>query len=181
MAAVSKPFGVGWKAGRHDSEARHVRVVRLDALRVIRAAAQAATVGGADHQRTLRVAIGAEADARGVGDDVIGGRVHEVGELNLGHRAQAAHRHAHRQAGDPELHHRRIDHPLGAELSQQAVGRAEHPAERANVLAEDDDALVALHLLAQRFAHRFDDRQRAALGRRRLRELGSARCGHARG
>ena len=75
---------------------------------------------------------------------MIGGGVHEVGELDLGDGPQAAHRHADRQPGDAELHHRRVDHAFGPKLGQQPVGGAEHPAERADVLAEDDDPFVAL-------------------------------------
>src|SRR5205085_1118510 len=37
----------------------------------------------------------------------------------------------------------------------------EHTAQRTDVLAEDDNALVAGHFLAQRLAHRFDHREGA--------------------
>ncbi len=75
-------------------------------------------------------------------------------ELDLGHRAQAVERHADRGADDAGLGERRVDHAVGAELVEQARGRAEHAAELADVLAEDDDARVGLHLRAQSVANR---------------------------
>ncbi len=53
-------------------------------------------------------------------------------------------------ADDRRLGQRRVDHALAAEAIEQPVGGAEHAAVVRHVLAEDDDALVARHLLVER-------------------------------
>src|SRR5262249_61337305 len=68
------------------------------------------------------------------------------------------------ESGDAELHHRCIDDTFGSKLREQSVGGAKYAAEWSDVLTEDDDTLVALHLLTQRYADRFDDRQRTRRG-----------------
>jgi hypothetical protein len=90
---------------------------------------------------------------------VIRGGVHEVGELDFGYWAQATHGHADSNAGDAELHHGRVDDAFGSKLSQEAVGRPKHTPERTYVFAEDNDAFVAQHLLAQGFSDGLDDSQ----------------------
>ena len=151
-------LGIARKARRHHAQAWHVRVVGLDALRVIRAAAQATTVRGADHQRAGGVAVGPKANARGVGNDVVGSGVDEVGELDLGDRPQAAHGHAHGEARDAELHHGRVDNAFRPKFRQQAVRGAKDAAEGSDVLAENHHALVTLHLLSQGLADGLNER-----------------------
>ena len=58
--------------------------------------------------------------------------------------------HADGDPADRELGERRIDHPLLAEFLQQALGRAEHAAVGADVLAEHHDALVLAHRPGER-------------------------------
>src|SRR5262249_44722540 len=62
-------------------------------------------------------------------------------------RLQARHRRAHRRAEDRKLRDRRVLDALRAEFLEQAHRGLEHAARGGGVLAEQHDALVALHLL----------------------------------
>ena len=87
-----------------------------------------------------------------------------VEELNLNHRLQPARRHSGRSTHDRCLGKRRIEHPVGPKIALQAKGQFEHAAFAfdhlllqillaatiGHVLPEDHDALVSLHLIAQR-------------------------------
>ena len=86
-----------------------------------------------------------------------------VEELNLHHRLESAHGHAEGAAHDVGFGQRRVEDALGAELALQAAGDLEDSALAlqllvvqiffvgavGDILAEDDDALVAPHLVAQ--------------------------------
>ena len=80
----------------------------------------------------------------------------EVGELHLGDRPQAHHRGAGRAADDRRLRERRVDHAPGAELLLEALRHLERAAVDADVLADQEDALVVLHLLAEAVADRLE-------------------------
>ena len=108
-------------------------------------------------------------------DHLLERRVAERVELHLDHGPHAVHRHADRRADDPRLRERRVPDAVLAELRLQAVGHAEDAAERADVLAVDDDAVVGGHGVAQRGVQgaghgelrRGGCRGRSLLGRRR--------------
>ena len=78
-------------------------------------------------------------------------------------------------ADDHRLGHWRVDHPLVAELGPQAVGRQEHAALLADVLAEHDDALVAPHLVGKGVADRLDEGLRGTPRPARARRRGRRR------
>ena len=82
----------------------------------------------------------------------------EVGELHLGDGTEAPDRRADRDPHDARLGDGRVDDAVRPELLDEAVRDAEHPAADANVLAEEDEALVAAELLEQRVVHRLDVR-----------------------
>ena len=99
--------------------------------------------------------------------------VDEVGELDLGDRAEPGEREADPDADDRRLGERRVEHPVGAELGGQPVGGAEHAAARTDVLAEHDHPLVAGEEVVLGLADRVDHvplgrqaRQRRARRRR---------------
>ena len=78
------------------------------------------------------------------------------------------HGRADRGAGDRLLADRRVDDPLVAELLDQAevdAERAAEPSLDADVLADQEDRLVAAHLLGDRLAQRLADRQPAGSSR----------------
>ena len=74
----------------------------------------------------------------------------EVGELELDDRPLADPGCADRSAHEALLRDRGIEHPLGAELLQQAARRTERASEGADVLTEQEDALVLAERVAQR-------------------------------
>src|SRR6266700_6332552 len=87
-----------------------------------------------------------------------------VEELNLNYRLQPARCHSSRSTDDRCLGKRRVEYPVGAEIALQAKRQLEHAAFAfdhlllqillaaaiGHVLPEDHDALVSLHLIAQR-------------------------------
>ena len=93
-------------------------------------------------------------------DELIHGQEQEVGILHVGDGAQAGHRRADRDAGQPQLGDRGVEDALVAELVRQAERHSERAAEAAgdaDVLADAEDERVAAHLLANAFADRLGD------------------------
>ena len=93
---------------------------------------------------------------RGDGDEVVPGAGDEVGELHLRDRAHAHDRGAGAAADDRGLGERRVDHAPRAELLLEAERDLEGAAVHADVLADDEDALVAPHLLAETVGDRLE-------------------------
>jgi hypothetical protein len=85
----------------------------------------------------------------GDGDQVVPCARDEVGELHLGDGAHAHDRRAGATAHDRRLGERRVDHAPVAELLLEALRHFEGAPVDAHVLADDEDALVALHLGAE--------------------------------
>ena len=83
------------------------------------------------------------------GDEVVPRAGDEVGELHLRNGAHAHDRGAGAAGDDRGLRERRVDHAPGAELLLEAERDLERAAVHADVLADDEDALVVLHLLAE--------------------------------
>src|SRR5690606_12330598 len=102
-----------------------------------------------DDHRDPHPALAAEVEPGHLGHDLVVGRVDEAVELDLDHRPVAAHREADGGADDAGLRQRGVDDPGVAEVLLQAVGDPEDAAQRADVLAHDDDLVVVLHRLAQ--------------------------------
>jgi len=130
---------------------------RLDALRMVQPAADAAAVGRADDHWAVPVAAGAVVDQRRLVHDLVEGGEDVVRELDLADRVHPGHRRADPDRDDAQLGQRGVDHTVRAVLIKQADGRAEDAAARADVLAGDEDAIVALHLLVHRLAQSFDE------------------------
>src|SRR3546814_20486712 len=68
-------------------------------------------------------------------DQLIQARIDIGGELDFGHRAQAIGAHADRDPDDAAFVDRRVEHAGLAMFFLQARRRAEHTAEKADVLA----------------------------------------------
>ena len=120
------------------------------------AAADAAAAGRAHRHRRVELAGAAIADARELAHDLVVGRIDVVGELDLGDGPQAVDRHADRRGDDAAFRDRRIEHAVLAVFALQPVGDAEHAAEVADVLAEDDDRRIALEHDVHRRIQRLD-------------------------
>ena len=145
--ALEEPLGVAGRRRRHDFEPRYVGKGGLDRLRVVEPAVDSGAVGRADDQWAAPGAIRSVAHPRGLAHDLIHRRPDEVGELDLRDRAVAGDARADRHADDCRLGQRGIDDPGLAVPIEQPLGGAENAAPDADVLAEDDDLVVARHLL----------------------------------
>ena len=84
-----------------------------------------------------------------LGGDLVEAGEDEPVELDLTHRPKPAHRQTDRGADDSGLRQGGVDNPPRPELLLQPFGDAEHAAERSNVLAHEQHALVVAHLTAQ--------------------------------
>src|SRR5467141_2781632 len=111
--------------------------------------ANASPVWHADHHRDVKASLRARPVARAVVLDLVEALEGEARELDLADGLEAVERHADPGADDGRLGERAVDHALRAELALQIVGDAEDAAVHADVLAEDQDVRVALHLLEE--------------------------------
>ena len=114
---------------------------------MLRAETHAAAVAGSDHQRTGQLAVRHVAKLRHFIGDIVEADGEEVGEHDFRDRPQSRHRRAHRGAENRLFGDRRVAHAQRSELLVEADRRLEHAARLGDVLAQEDDALVALHLL----------------------------------
>ena len=147
---------VGGHARHDDLEPGHVGVEGLDRLRVVEAAVDSAAERRPDDDRDRPVAVGPVAGARRLADDLVEGGVDEVRELDLGDGDEAVQGGADGDADDGRLGQRGVQHARLAKAGVEAVGRPEHAALLAHVLAHDEHPVVALHLLGDGGAHRLD-------------------------
>lgn len=113
-------------------------------------AADTARVGNPDHHRQPDPAAGAVAHLRDVAHDLLERRVGERVELHLDYRPPAVHGHPDRHPDDARLRQRGVETVTLTECGGEPVGHPEHPAQRSDVLPENDDALVGGHRVAQR-------------------------------
>src|SRR5260370_365138 len=96
---------------------------------------------------------GGEPRAVAGGGDVVGQHVvgagDEVDELHLGHGRQAHVGGARGGAYDRRLGNGGVDHPRLAEALDEPLGDLEGPTVESHVLAQAEDARIALHLVPQ--------------------------------
>ncbi len=146
-----QPLGVVGGAGGDDDEARYPRQERVEGLGMLSGQAEARPAGGANHQRQGILPARHVPQLGRLVDDGVHAAGEEVGEHDLGHRPHPRHGRSHRRAHDGVLADGRVEHPLRAELLHQAGGDGEIAA-GGHVLAQDEDPLVAPHLLGQGLA-----------------------------
>ena len=154
--ADQQALGVVRRRRDHRLQAGDVREQRFRALAVRLAAEDAAAIGRAHRDRRGEIAGRAIAQARGFADELVVGRIHVVGELDLDHGPQAVRGHADGGGDDAALADRRVEAALGAVLLLQAVGDAEDAAEIADVLAEGEHVGIARHHDVERGVERLD-------------------------
>ena len=90
------------------------------------------------------------ADLRGVVDDLVHRDEQEVQRHDLDDGTLAEHRSADTGADEALLRDGGVAHAVGPELVEEAGGDLVGAVEDADLLAHDEDALVAGELLAQR-------------------------------
>ena len=151
---------VGVRRG-HDLEAGNVDEIALGALAVL-GAAQRRADGCPHHHRHGQFPAGHVAQFRGLVDELVHALEQEVRVLHIRDRPHPEHGRADRGSRDRLLADRRIDDPFVAELLGEPEVDAERAAESAldpDVLADQEDVVVAAHLLGDRLAQRLGDRQ----------------------
>jgi hypothetical protein len=132
-------------AGGDHLHSRQVGEEPPETLRVLRGRADAAPGRLEHHRHPLP-------PARHVGDlgrgvvDLLEADADEIDEHDLDQRAHPRLGEADAHAGESHLGDRRVDDAALAEALLQPLGRAEHAPGAADVLAQAQDRLVALHL-----------------------------------
>ena len=133
--------------GDHHLEAGDVGVELLLGLRVMLERAHPAAVGHADDHGAGEAALRAHAVARGVVLDLVKALEGEARELDLADGLEPVEGHAHRGPHDGCLGQGAVDDALAPEGPLQIVGHPEDAAVHPDVLADDDDVAIPLHLL----------------------------------
>src|SRR5690606_39304801 len=133
--------GVGWNDGTQSS---NVREKCFGTLAVCLAPVNASARGHAYGQRCSEIPGTAVAQSRGLGNNLVSGRVKIVGKLNLHHRSQPVCTHPDRRADNASFGDRSVKHPVLSVLGLQTFRTTEDATEIADILAKDDDVLVAL-------------------------------------
>src|SRR5690606_12303976 len=96
------------------------------------------------------------AQARRFRDDLVIGRIHVIGELDLDAGTQTRRRHADAGADDTGFADRRIEAAAFAVFLLKPCRATEDAPEIADILAEHDDGWIPLHHDIKRVLHRFD-------------------------
>ena len=152
---LQQSLRVRGRGGHDDLQPRHVRDPGLQRLPVLRSGRAARTVDRAHHHRGGEGAVGDRRDLRRVVDELVGRKRQEVEEHDLDDRSQPRHRGADRRAHEGALADRRVAHAYWSEAIEQAARREERAAGARDVLAEEHDRRVAVHLLGDRVGDRF--------------------------
>ena len=140
-----------------------MREVRLGALAVVLDRTDATAVRDPDDHRHQQVALRARVHLGHLRHDLVERRVDEAVELDLDDRPVATHRQPDRRAEDSALGQGGVDDAVLAEVLLQGVGDPEHAAQLADVLTEQDDLVVLLHVEGPRQGDRLGhDRTSAA-------------------
>src|SRR5690554_104468 len=142
------------RAGHRHVQTGEVREDHLGRVGVCRAELLAAAGRGADHQRNGELTIEHIAHFGGVVDDRVQRQKREVDRHDLRDGSQPGHRRADRRTRNHHLSDRGVAHAFLAELVQKAARHGVRAAPDADLFAQDEDALVALHFLAQGRAKR---------------------------
>jgi hypothetical protein len=127
------------------------------AFRMMLDGPNAATRGGAQHQRTGDPAARAGTQPRCMIEDLVDAGIRKAGELDFGDRPETLSSEPDRNAGDTDLGEGGVDDPIPAMELEQAVGRTEDAAVDPDVFAEHDDARIIRHRPMQREIHRLHE------------------------
>src|SRR5438067_2720761 len=113
-----------------------------------------------DHDRERQLPHRARSVLGEVRCDLLERRIRETVELHLADRLEPVDRQADPRSDDARLRERCVDDALLAKLLLELVGDTEHAAGLADVLTQDDDAIVALHAIAQGLVQTLRERDR---------------------
>jgi len=142
-----------------------MREQRLRALAVRLPAVDPAAAGHPDGYRCREIARRPIAQARRLGDDLVGRRIKVVGELDFNDRSQPVGTHADRGADDTALGNGGVKHPLFAVFLLQPFCAAKNTAKVADILAINHHLRITrehhVHRRAQSLNHRHRSLARA--------------------
>ena len=143
---LRQPLRIGGSRRCHEAQAGLGEEPAHRCLRVARAEAGAGADGGADDERDAGLPVRHVPVLRGLVDERVDDEPEEVAEHDLDDGAQPLDGGAEGGARERELGDRRVDDAVVAEAVDQSRGGVEDAA-RLDVLADQHDAAVALHLL----------------------------------
>ena len=163
-SCLEQAFRIGGGIGNDDTEAGYTGVPGRIVLAVLGGDAGGSAVGAAENDRGTHLAAGhVEGLCRRV-DDLVD-RLHgKIPGHELDDRAQSGKRRADAKAGKAVLGDRRVDDAFRAELLEEALGHLVGALIFRDLLAHDEDVLVAAHLLGHGVAQRFADGDVHGLG-----------------
>jgi hypothetical protein len=144
-----KPFRVHRRRGPHHLQSGHVIEVALHRLRVLGGELMRRSARAAHHDGDRVLPARHVVHLRGRIHDLIERQQREVERHHLHDRPQADHGRADAHAGEARLRDRRVDDALGAELLQKALRHLVGALVEPDLLADDEHARVAVHLLAE--------------------------------
>jgi hypothetical protein len=144
---LHQALGVGGVIGRHDLQARDLGVPGRIVLAVLGADAAGGAVRAAEHDSRADLAARHVERLGGRVDDVVDGLHGEVERHELDDRLQARHRCPDAEAGEAVLGDRGVHDTLVAELLQQLAADLVGALILGDFLADQEDAVVAAHLL----------------------------------
>jgi hypothetical protein len=167
MNTTGSGFGVADRGGEqslglrgrrrdHDLESGEVCEPGLEALGVVFERPDTTAVRRPDGQRAGEAAPRPTPETGRVLGELGEPLVEERLELDLRDRRHPRRREADPDADDARLPERRVVHPVRVVVGE-AVGRAEHPAGDADVLAVQHDRVVPREFLVERLLDRLDD------------------------
>src|SRR5262245_50541785 len=125
-------------------------------LRMVVAAANPSANGGSNDHLGRILAAGAIPILRELVHHLVVRRPDEIRELNLRYRNEPVERHPDRASDDASLAERRVDDTIFSEFVEQPLRDTKDSADLPDVLTENDDAIIATHLDAQRVVDRLD-------------------------
>ena len=146
-------LGVGGVARRRHLDARYLHEPGLQALAVRGAVLHAAAAGGAHDQGHAQLPAQHVAQLRRLVDERVHRQHDEIHEHDLDDGPVARHGGAHARAHDAEFADGRVAHAVAPEFLRKALRHAENVSQL-HVLAHDDHALIAFHLLVMGFGQR---------------------------
>ena len=139
-------FGVGGCGWHHDLQSWDIGQLTLQGVGVKLGGPDATAERRADGDGRLEASLAAVPEPGHLARHLVHGLVGETQKLDLSHRNEAGHGQTNGRPDDHPLGERSVDHPVLAELLEQAFGSPEHPAVTGHVLAQDDYPVVPCHL-----------------------------------
>ena len=155
---LQQTLGILGGAGSYDLEAGEMAEEILKRLGVLAGVAAAGPHRRAQYHRNIALSAGhitdlcrlIEQGVRALGGEVV---IHQLDD-----RAHTTDRRADRHTDKALFGDRRVDHAVGAELLQKALGNGKDIAHDGHIFAHNEHLFVAKHFFMQRFADRLANR-----------------------